>query len=95
MKRTVTKHRIPITNLVPKTVFVDKRTVQFNSRDQKKILLVQRIAQDPGIAYEVPAKHLYYLGDSRNGDLDSVVALTEAMAVAWLLSEGYTYSDFA
>jgi hypothetical protein len=92
--RTVTNKRIPITNMPGKICFIDKSFKQFDSKDKKQIMLVNREEIRPGIVYEKPIQHSYWVGDSKNGDLESVESLSEAMAVAWLLSNNYTYSDF-
>ncbi|MDY0103215.1 MAG: hypothetical protein RBS07_09755 [Lentimicrobium sp.] len=91
---TVKNTKIPIINMPGKLCFIDKTFRQFTSKDEKQIMLMKREDILPGRIYEKPIQYSFLLGDSVNGELESVESLSEALAVAWLLSEGYTFADF-
>ncbi len=92
--KTVKNKRIPISNMPTKQCFVDRTYRQFTSKDEMQIMLMKREDIKPGHTYEKPIEYLFFLGEAINVDLESVESLSEPMAVAWLLSEGFTFADF-
>lgn len=85
--------RIRISNMPGKAFFANQKFNQFTSKDGKQVMLTIRANVEPHIAYEEPLKYYFHLGDVVKDDLESVEAISEAMAVAWFLSNGFTYAD--
>jgi hypothetical protein len=85
--------RIRVSNMPGKLFFANSKFNQFTSKDGKQVMLTMRANVEPHIAYEEPLQYYFYLGDVVKDDLESVEAISEAMAVAWFLSNGFTYAD--
>lgn len=90
--------RIRVSNMPGKLFFANSKFKQFTSKDGKQVMLTTRANVEAHVAYQEPIKYYFHLGDvvkddHGKDDLESVESLSEAMAVAWFLSNGFTYAD--